>query len=86
MTDQLNRELFELIDEALIATDQEPIGHIPEGEELFLPDAIESVTLATLITLIEERFDIEFDDEDLDPEAFETISSIADLVRERLKG
>lgn len=43
----------------------------------------DSMAIVTLIGEIEDQFDIEFDDDDISAENFETISSLTELVLER---
>lgn len=84
-TDEIRAALFPLIEEALAATDQEPLGDVDESQDLFLPDVLDSVALATLIVLIEEEYDIEIDDEEIDPEQFQTLASIAQLIETKIR-
>lgn len=44
----------------------------------------DSMAIVTLIGEIEEHFDIELDDDDISAENFETISTLAELVIERI--
>lgn len=45
---------------------------------------LDSVVLVELITYLEKRFDIHFDDSNLEAESFENLGALADLVlRER---
>lgn len=50
----------------------------PPGTELFgsLPE-LDSLALVELITAIEERFDIELDEDDITAEVFGTVESLA---------
>ena len=43
---------------------------------------LNSLTFIKLIVLLEEEFDIQFDDDDLDIEKFETIESIIDYIKQ----
>jgi acyl carrier protein len=43
-------------------------------------DVLDSVGIMQLVTWIESEFDIEIDDDDLAPENFETVATIASLV------
>ncbi|MCZ7556184.1 MAG: acyl carrier protein [Bacteroidia bacterium] len=54
------------------------------GDNLFETGTIDSAGLIHFIGYIEERFDIVIPDEDLIPEKFTTIASIADYIRSRL--
>ncbi len=46
---------------------------------------LDSMAVTNLILGIEEYFDLIFDDEDLSAESFETVHSLAELVRKKLK-
>ncbi len=54
------------------------------GDNLFDTGTIDSAGLIHFISYIEERFDITIPDEDLIPEKFTTIASIAEYIRGRL--
>ncbi len=54
------------------------------GDDLFETGTIDSAGLIHFIGYIEERFGIEIPDEDLLPEKFTTIASIAEYIRSRL--
>jgi acyl carrier protein len=51
------------------------LGAIPE---------LDSMAVVSLITTLEERFDIVIDDDDIDGSTFATVGSVADFVAERL--
>ena len=72
------------MDEALLSSDAEPLSGVPQDADLFLPDVLDSVGVATLLVLIEEHWDLEIDDEEIEPESFESLSTVADFVREKL--
>ncbi len=46
---------------------------------------LDSMAVTNLILGIEEYFDLTFDDEDLSGESFETVQSLAQLVKKKLK-
>lgn len=46
---------------------------------------LDSMAVVTVVTVIEEQFDIEFDDEDITAESFSTLNSLCELV-ERKQG
>jgi acyl carrier protein len=54
------------------------------SDETYLPDLLESTTLAALIVLIEEEWGFEIADEDIDPERFESLPALAGLVQEKV--
>ena len=51
------------------------LGVIPE---------FDSMAVVSLITALEERFDITVDDDDIDGETFSTVGALADLVAGKL--
>lgn len=64
---------------------------IPTGMSRDLPDdfkllgeALDSMAVTNLILAIEEYFGIEFDDDDLTAEVFETVSSLSQLVASKV--
>ncbi|HEU4481080.1 MAG TPA: hypothetical protein VFS18_04275 [Actinomycetota bacterium] len=83
--DPLIPELRALVDEALAASDAEPLTGVPEDADLFIPDVLDSVGVATLLVLIEAHWEIEIDDEEIDPEVFESLSNVAAFVRSRVE-
>jgi len=52
------------------------LGEIPE---------LDSMAVVSLLTALEEQFDIEFADDDLGGEAFETVGSLTRLVEDKLQ-
>ncbi len=50
-----------------------------------LPE-FDSMAVVTVITALEERFDIVVDDEDITAEVFETVGSLAEFLDEKLAG
>lgn len=51
------------------------LGDIPE---------FDSMTVVSLITVLEERFGIVIDDDELDAEAFETVGSLCNFVERKI--
>ena len=45
---------------------------------------VDSVALVQMVSFLEERYDIEIDDEELTPENFGTLRSIADFVAQKV--
>jgi acyl carrier protein len=78
----VTREVINVLDEVLslggrsagFGRDTLLLGAIPE---------LDSMAVATLITMLEERFGIVVDD-DLDGDTFATVGSLADFVSARL--
>jgi len=52
------------------------LGSIPE---------FDSMAVVTIVTMVEERFGITIDDDDLSAEVFETLGSLADFVDRKLQ-
>ena len=81
-TQDIELRLRGLIDEALAASERDPLEESLGANE-FLPDLLDSVTLATLIVLIEEEWDFVIEDEEVEPELFESVGSLAAFVEAR---
>jgi acyl carrier protein len=45
-----------------------------------LPHILDSAELLELITYIEDEFEIEVDDEEIEPRSFETVADVAKLI------
>ncbi len=56
---------------------------VSESTSLLSTDIIDSLGMLKLISVIEEEFEIEIDDEDVVPENWETISAIALFVESK---
>lgn len=71
------RDVLGLADRVAAALDRNSplFGALPE---------LDSMALATLLTDLEDRFDIVIDDEDVDGEIFETFGALADFVTGKL--
>ena len=52
------------------------LGAIPE---------LDSMAITSIISALEERFNIAFDDEDLDAEAFQTVGTLRDLIASKMQ-
>ncbi len=55
--------------------DSELIGSIPE---------FDSMAVMSVITALEDQFDIEVDDEDISAETFETLGTLVDFVNSKI--
>lgn len=55
--------------------DSELIGSIPE---------FDSMAVVSVITALEEEFDIEVDDDDISAETFETLGTLVDFVNSKV--
>ena len=59
---------------------------LSRGREVSADDSLlelgilDSLAIVKLVTFIEDDFDIEIPDSDFDPECFETVSAIAELI------
>lgn len=75
--------LRDLINETLLSTDQEPPDE-PIEMNTFLPDMLDSITLTALIARIEEEWNLEISDEEIEPAIFETLDALSSFVEGRL--
>jgi acyl carrier protein len=81
--DAIVLRLRALVDETLISTDQEP----PEGPlqmDAFLPEILDSIALTALIARIEEEWDLEIEDEEIEPAIFENLEVLATFIKGKL--
>ena len=53
----------------------ELLGNIPE---------LDSMAVVTVITMLEEQFDVEFDDEDISADSFATLGALCGLVERKI--
>ncbi|MBC6445391.1 MAG: acyl carrier protein [Alphaproteobacteria bacterium GM202ARS2] len=65
---------------ALKSTDLDSATSLLDG------DAIDSMGLLELVAYLEETFDITFDDDDLNPENFDSVERLTQLVLEKRDG
>jgi len=56
---------------------------IPDGMKL-IGNLLDSMAVNSLIVALEEDFGFAFEDEDLSAEAFDTVESLADLVKRKI--
>jgi acyl carrier protein len=56
---------------------------IPDGMKL-IGNLLDSMAVNSLIVALEENFGFAFEDEDLSAESFETVESLAELVKRKL--
>ena len=61
------------------------MGHELDGfdDSLFDADILDSLSVVSMVTWLEQTFDISIADDDLVPENLETVSNIASFVRLR---
>lgn len=57
-----------------------PADELSDDFELLEKDVVDSLGIFKIISFIEEEWDVEVDDDELVPENFETINSIAGLI------
>lgn len=74
-----------VLQEALQLGDR--VNSFDESTALFgsIPE-FDSMAVVTVITGLEEQFDIEVDDDDISAEIFETLGSLTRFVEEKLAG
>jgi acyl carrier protein len=58
-------------------------GAVAHDDDLLELGLIDSISIVALVSFLEERFEIEVRDEDLVPEHFQSIASIAEYVDAR---
>lgn len=54
------------------------------GDDDFLPDILDSLALAALLTMIEEEWSVHIDDAELDPAHFTDVESIAAFISKKI--
>jgi len=81
----INSEIRAMIQENLEEELVSSLDEIDDDEELLIV-GIDSINLVSLILLIEDKYDISFDIEDIDMENFNTISKISQKVEEMING
>ncbi len=72
----------ELIVELLFLKDTAP-GDIGDEDILEETLGVDSVALFQIVAGLEEAFDVRFEDEDFEPDAFGTVAAIASVVRSK---
>lgn len=80
---EVQDQVLDVLDEVLslggrtarFSRDTRLLGAVPE---------FDSMAVVSVISALEERFAIEFDDDDIDAAAFATIGSLVDLVQDRV--
>ena len=70
----------ENIKEKLIKAAKETIGADLDENESLIESGVDSLALVSLIVSIEYAFDVEFSDDDLQPENLQTLSSLIELT------
>lgn len=83
MDDPVRDRLRALVVRAYEETAEEPSPIQIEGDD-FLPDILDSLGFASLVTLIEEEWSMEIADEELDPEVLIDLASLSEFVKSKL--
>lgn len=78
---EIKKEIKNYIMEASL----EDAKKIKEDTMIFDSGLLDSMGLLFLIEFLREKFDVEVEDEELNPKNFESVNSIADFVEEKLK-
>ena len=68
------------IKEKIIKAAKETIGADLDENESLIESGVDSLALVSLIVSIEYAFDVEFSDDDLQPENLQTLSSLIELT------
>ena len=64
----------------IIKAAKETIGAVLDENESLIESGVDSLALVSLIVSIEYAFDVEFSDDDLQPENLQTLSSLIELT------
>lgn len=70
----------ENIKEKIIKAAKDTIGAELDENESLIESGVDSLALVSLIVSIEYAFDVEFSDDDLQPENLQTLSSLIELT------
>ena len=74
----------ENIKEKIIKAAKETIGADLDENESLIESGVDSLALVSLIVSIEYAFDVEFSDDDLQPENLQTLSSLIELTERHI--
>ncbi|WP_425257381.1 phosphopantetheine-binding protein [Rubrivivax sp. RP6-9] len=85
MTLDLEKGVSRVLDEVL-SLGGRGLGFSRETQLLGALPELDSMAVVTLITSLEERFDIVIDDDDIDGETFASVGSLVDLVLSKRGG
>ncbi len=75
--DTIVRQLVDLTNEKLLPAGTEPVN---KDTELLMLNIFDSLAMVTLLTFVEERFDVKIPDEEVTPNNFKDFESIASLI------
>jgi acyl carrier protein len=69
----------------IIEASLEDAKKIKDDTMIFDSGLLDSMGLLFLIEFLKEKFDVEVEDEELNPKNFESVNSITEFVKEKLK-
>ena len=78
-------KLKEEIKNYIIEASLEDANKIEDDTMIFDSGLLDSMGLLFLIEFLKEKFDVEVEDDELNPKNFESVNSIADFVESKLK-
>ena len=78
-------KLKEDIKNYIIEASLEDVNKIKDDTMIFDSGLLDSMGLLFLIEFLKEKFDVEVEDDELNPKNFESVNSIADFVESKLK-
>lgn len=78
-------KLKEEIKNYIIEASLEDANKIKDDTMIFDSGLLDSMGLLFLIEFLKEKFDVEVEDDELNPKNFESVNSIADFVESKLK-
>ena len=79
----ISQEILRVIDEALNLNGRSATFG-PQSQFLGAVPELDSMAIVTLITSLEERFDLIIDDDEIDGSTFSTIGSLTDFISEKI--
>lgn len=79
----VTQEVIRVLDEVL-SLQGRTVGFTPHTPLLNAVPELDSMAVVSLITSLEERFDILIDDGDIDADVFRTVGSLSSFVQERV--
>ncbi len=82
-------DVLETVRESLVQTLQLPPDRLGADRDLRLLGSIpefDSMAVLAVLTDLEDRLDIEFDDDEISAEIFETLGALSDFVESKIGG
>ncbi|MBB3980431.1 acyl carrier protein [Sphingobium fontiphilum] len=83
---ELAQQVRALLRDALALSQDRVDGFTPETPLFGALPELDSMAVATLLTEMEDRFDILIDDEDIDGDTFETFGTLTAFLGSKLEG